>query len=272
MHDYMLDEMAEAVSKKCGIRLDDAFNALIDYWQDKIACIWDVDEMLEAARRAGKPITRADAVELLKQVFDKYGPKLEITWLMDTALDDYCLRFENLPMMCKADDAIWKWLSSLLMDEISLMAGIQEMIQRREDDIQPKRERYDYIVKMLEVSTEKIRRLIDELADFDGELIKATVKEKIKQLEIEHNMFTEEKIRLASELAQFEIPPDIEKKVLEIASKVSNRLPNATFNGMREILELLDVKVTFYNIDNGIKLHVTCLLPNSDENIVFSSS
>lgn len=99
MHDYMLDEMAEAVSKKCGIRLDDAFNALIGYWQDKIACTWDVDEMLEAAGRAGKPITRADAVELLKRVFDQYDPELGITWLtLDVALDDYCLHFESLPV------------------------------------------------------------------------------------------------------------------------------------------------------------------------------
>ncbi len=99
MYDHMLYKMAEAVSEKCGIRLDDAFNALIGYWQDKIACIWDLDEMLEAALRAGKPITCADAVELLKRVFDQYDPELGITWLtLDVALDDYCLRFESLPV------------------------------------------------------------------------------------------------------------------------------------------------------------------------------
>jgi hypothetical protein len=97
MYDHILYEMAEAVSQKCNIRIDDAFNVLIHYWQDKIACIWVVDEMLEAALRAGKPITRADAVELLKQVFDKYDPELGITRLtLDVALDDYCLRFDSL--------------------------------------------------------------------------------------------------------------------------------------------------------------------------------
>lgn len=99
MYDQILYEMAEAVSQKCNIRLDDAFNTLIGYWQDKIACCWDVDEMLASARRAGKPITRTEAVELLKQVFDQYNPELGITWLtLDVALDDYCLRFENLPV------------------------------------------------------------------------------------------------------------------------------------------------------------------------------
>jgi predicted nuclease with TOPRIM domain len=152
------------------------------------------------------------------------------------------------------------------------MEGIREMIRTREDDLQPKRERYDYIVKILEKSTHTVRRLVDELADFDGETVKAAIKEKIKQLETEQNMLAEEKIRLAAELAEVEIPRDIEKKIAEIASKVNERLPNATFDGMRELLELLDVKVTFYNIDNGIKLHVTCMLPDSDDDIMFSSS
>jgi hypothetical protein len=99
MYDHMLYEMAKAVSEKCGIRMDDAFNALIGYWQDKIACPWDIDDMLDAARRAGKPITRADALELLKRVFDKYDPELGITWLtLDVALDDYHLRFDSLPL------------------------------------------------------------------------------------------------------------------------------------------------------------------------------
>ncbi len=99
MYDHILYEMAKAVSEKCGARMDDVFNALIGYWQDKIACPWDVDEMLEAAQRAGKPITRADAIELLKQVFDKYDPEQGITWLtLDVALDDYRLCFEGLAM------------------------------------------------------------------------------------------------------------------------------------------------------------------------------
>ncbi len=99
MYDYMLYEMASVVSKKCGIRLDDAFNALMGYWQDKIACPWNVDDILAAARRAGKPIIRTDAIELLKQVFDQYDPELGITQqTLDVALENYHLRFDSLSL------------------------------------------------------------------------------------------------------------------------------------------------------------------------------
>ena len=104
MYDDRLYEMAKAVSEKCDIRIDDAMNALIGYWQDKIACPWDVDDMLEAARRAGKPITRADALELLKEVFDQYDPELGITRLtLGVALEDYTVRFDSLPVDAHRD-------------------------------------------------------------------------------------------------------------------------------------------------------------------------
>jgi len=65
MYDHMLLEMAETLSQRCGVRLDDAMNALLAYWQDKIAHVWQVEDMFESALQAGKPITRADAAELL---------------------------------------------------------------------------------------------------------------------------------------------------------------------------------------------------------------
>ena len=98
MYDYMLLEMAEAISAKCGARIDDAMNALIGYWQDKIADVWNADNVLEAARRIGKPITRTEAVELLKVIFDNHDSELGITWMiLDVALEDYHLDFASLP-------------------------------------------------------------------------------------------------------------------------------------------------------------------------------
>jgi hypothetical protein len=98
MYDYMLYEMADAVARKCNTRIDDAMNALIGYWQDKIAHVWQVEDMLEAARRAGKPILRADAVELLKVIFDNHDSDLGIAWkTLDKVLEDYRLDFGSLP-------------------------------------------------------------------------------------------------------------------------------------------------------------------------------
>lgn len=97
MYDHMLLEMAETLSQRCGVRVDDAMNALITYWQDKIAHVWQVEDVFESALQAGKPITRADAVELLKQIFDGHDSSLGITWTtIECALDDYHLDFARL--------------------------------------------------------------------------------------------------------------------------------------------------------------------------------
>ncbi|MFT3892723.1 MAG: recombinase family protein [Anaerolineales bacterium] len=68
----------------------------------------------------------------------------------------------------KADTAVWNWLSSLLSNDTVLIEGVRSVAQRSEEELQPKREQYAYVLKMIDTSTEKTRRLVDELADFDG--------------------------------------------------------------------------------------------------------
>jgi hypothetical protein len=97
MYNYMLVEMAEAVSKKCNVCVTDALSALTGYWQDKIAHVWQVEDLLETACQAGKPITCQAALELLKSVFDDHDSALGITWqTLEVALNDYRLSFADL--------------------------------------------------------------------------------------------------------------------------------------------------------------------------------
>lgn len=97
MYDYMILEMASAISKKCNVRVDDAMNVLIDYWQDKIAHVWQAEDMLEAAERIGKPLLRTEAIELLKSIFDGHDSALGITWqTLEVALEDYHRDFASL--------------------------------------------------------------------------------------------------------------------------------------------------------------------------------
>ncbi len=183
-----------------------------------------------------------------------------------------CVHRKRSVQMEKADNAVWEWLSTLLVDEETILEGVRSMTQRREEELQPKRERYDYILRMLDSTTEKIQRMIDELADFNGETVKSAIKEKIHQLESEQNLLLEEKNRLEVELTELEINPNVENRIAEISAIVRDRLPVATFEGMRDLLELLDVKVVFYDLGEAIKLHVSCELPGSEQDIVLMSS
>ena len=172
----------------------------------------------------------------------------------------------------KADQAVWNWLSSLLADETVLIEGVSSMAQRREEELEPKREQYAYVLKMLDTTAEKIRRLIDELSDFSGNTVKAVIKEKISQMESEQNFLFEEKARLEAELTELEINPEFESRITEIAAAVRERLPVATLEGMRDLLELLKVRVVYYQIDNGVKLRVSCEIPGSEEDIMVTFS
>jgi hypothetical protein len=145
------------------------------------------------------------------------------------------------------------------------------MAQRREEELEPKREQYAYRMKALESTDEKMRRLIDELAEFGGSPARAVIKEKISQLEAEQNLVMQEKVRLEEELAELEVSPEVESRVTEIAALVREKLPVASFEGMRELLEILKVKVKFYQVEEGIKLRVSCKIPGTDSEIVFTS-
>ena len=158
-----------------------------------------------------------------------------------------------------------------MADEEALIEGVRSMAQRREEELEPKREQHAYVLKMLEANSEKIRRLVDELAEFEGSEVKAVIKEKINQMEAEQKFLAEEKARLESELAELEISPQIESRLTETAAAVRERLPVATYQGMRDLLELLNVKVIYFHSTEGVKLRVSCEIPDSEKDILLTA-
>ncbi len=97
MNEFVLYKMASLISARCGTRIDDVMNALIDFWQDKIAPVWHVTDVFKVAEREGRPILYRDAIEILKAVFDEHGASREITrQSIETALRDYRLCLERL--------------------------------------------------------------------------------------------------------------------------------------------------------------------------------
>ena len=99
MYDYILEEMAETIAKELHADNNDVLGVLSRYWQDKIAHVWQLDDMLESARRAGKPITRADAIALLYEVFDHHDSSLGISWTsLEVALEGYHFDLTSLPI------------------------------------------------------------------------------------------------------------------------------------------------------------------------------
>jgi len=98
MYDHILEEMADAIAKDLNVESNDVLGVLNRYWQDKIAHVWQVDDMLEAARRVGKLITRTDAAALLYDVFEQHNSSLGISWTsLEVALENYHLDLKSWP-------------------------------------------------------------------------------------------------------------------------------------------------------------------------------
>jgi len=98
MNDHVIEEMADAISTELHIPNEDVLCILHRYWQDKIAPLWQVGDLLDTALNMGKPITKEDAIEVLKDLFEGHDPELGITWItLEVALQEYHLNFNQLP-------------------------------------------------------------------------------------------------------------------------------------------------------------------------------
>ena len=104
MYPHEIEGMAVAIAKSLKIISKDGITkspeaaedigliqkALKEYWQDKIAVVWTVEDIEEIAIDDGLKISQKQAVEVLEQILDKHDATVGINW--DTiryALDKY---------------------------------------------------------------------------------------------------------------------------------------------------------------------------------------
>ena len=98
MYEHMIEEMADAIAKELHLEPNTILPSLHRFWQDKIAHVWQVEDVYETAYRIGKAITREDAIGLLQDVFHHHDSSLGITWdSLEAALEDYRLDLTTLP-------------------------------------------------------------------------------------------------------------------------------------------------------------------------------
>jgi hypothetical protein len=90
MHTHMLEEMSDSVAEHCGANRDDVLHILSEYWSDKIAHVWQVEDVIKAAVRRGIPTTVQVANDSLQNIFDHLDCEYGITWTtIEVALEDY---------------------------------------------------------------------------------------------------------------------------------------------------------------------------------------
>jgi hypothetical protein len=148
------------------------------------------------------------------------------------------------------------------------------MIEKRDEELEPRQERLRTLENLLQKADTRIHRLIDELSQYDGEAILVAIREKIKDIEGEKKMLLEEHSRLSMELETLVLPPNFDDQIRETIREAREEINEASFESKRSLLERLDVKV-LYNRDpdtGAIKLKASCMIPQFDSAIEYSPS
>jgi len=184
-----------------------------------------------------------------------------------------CRDLKSQVSMKRVDNFVWSWITSLLEDENNLQDGIRTMIEKTEREWAPKQERLETIEGLLSEADTKIARLIDELSEYEGYAVRDVIREKVKAIESERRILSEEGERLAQELEQSDVSPDFEEQIKRTAAVIREKLAGSTYEEKRMVLDALDLQLHyFYEPERGDILRLSCAIPFSDAEIVLSPS
>jgi site-specific DNA recombinase len=173
----------------------------------------------------------------------------------------------------RVDNAVWHWVTSLLEDENNLDEGIRAMMERKEREWGPKKERLETIEALMEESQAKVERLVDELSEYEGFTVRDVIREKIRAIENEKNMLADEAERLARDLEENDISPDFEDQIKRTAAIIREKITGATIQDKQMVLDALDLKAQ-YSLEEGRGevLKISCVIPFAEGHIVLSPS
>jgi ClpP class serine protease len=91
MHSYQVSKMVQQLQKDGLIlksEIKDAENSLKEYWENKIAITWSVEDIMDRARDISISITEDQAKEILQQVLNRHDASIGVNW---DVFDDYII-------------------------------------------------------------------------------------------------------------------------------------------------------------------------------------
>lgn len=83
MHNHHIEEMVDAVVESFinkGMLRKTVTSVLKDYWDDKIALVWDTDDVKTIAKENGRRLNKEQAKEVLASVLDNHDAAVGVNW------------------------------------------------------------------------------------------------------------------------------------------------------------------------------------------------
>jgi site-specific DNA recombinase len=164
----------------------------------------------------------------------------------------------------QVDATVWGWLKELLLNPEALRQNLEEQQAEQEEANKPLHDRLAVIDDLLVDNRRKLEKLLDLylLGDFDKEML----TERKARLEMTITALEKEQGDLVAALEATILSDDQIMTIEDFARKVAGGLAKAEtdFEARRQIIDLLDVRVTLA-IEEGQKVaHVRCLVEGAE--------
>jgi len=158
-----------------------------------------------------------------------------------------------------ADEVVWGWLKSLLLDKELLLQGLRGIQSSENDILQPVRDRLAVVERDLADNQAQLGRLLDlYLSD---KLPRSLLDERSARLQGQTQALTNERTVLQSRLQTQAVTDERIANAQEFAAAIAERLPEKDdFEFRRLIVETLDVRGELTTTPDQRILSMRCLL------------
>jgi site-specific DNA recombinase len=168
------------------------------------------------------------------------------------------------------DQAVWQWISSLLLDPENLALGLQEYKAEKEKATQPLRDRLAILDDQIADHKRQLERLLDLY--LGGQFPREVLIERKARLEKTLASLTRERENQEALLADNVITDEQIETIQEFASCIVQGLRQLTFEEKRRIIDLMDVRGVL-TIEDGEKVvYVHCVVGEQALDIVSKTS
>jgi len=167
------------------------------------------------------------------------------------------------------DGIVWQWVKNLLQDPENVMDGLRGMQEETRRKHKALYDRLDLIQGQLDDLLRQQEKLVDLY--LSGDFNKDVLLERKLRLETNIANLYKEKEQLNAHLSTINYSDQDLAIIDEFCKKIRDNLDQATFDGKRRVLELLDVHGTLA-IENEEKvLYITCAIYPQPVSLVLTS-
>lgn len=156
------------------------------------------------------------------------------------------------------DEAVWSWLSNLLLDEGNLDIGIKQMIERREVELSPKRERLGVVEELIGEAELGVKNLASGLRRAKNETVANVLQDDLDKLGRHLTELNEERAILLAYIGQDELNPEEVAAIKQTVADLRSELQNPDLATKRYLVDRLNVRVELKRDDTSRWLEVTC--------------